>query len=264
MGSGWYLGGYRSGYRGQGYVPGYPPLSAGVLPPSTNMVSWYKADSLGLTTGTAISTWTDSAPGSTATATQAGAQRPIFQTNILNGLPGVQFDGSTQFFQDSNNIQGATTSYIVFKQTSTTGVQSAYTLKGSSGPLLAELVLLTVGGYTPYTWVNDVTSAAGVGLSNALDTNAHALMYSYNGGTNSSTSSYAANLDNSAATVTASGGDTRSSGDLASIGARCNSAGTGSNFFNGYIFERIIYSGVQSSGDKATVIAYLNFRYGVA
>jgi hypothetical protein len=56
------------------------------------LLAWYKADSLSLNDGDPVSTWTDSS-GSGNDATEASGARPLYQTNELNGLPVVQFDG---------------------------------------------------------------------------------------------------------------------------------------------------------------------------
>jgi hypothetical protein len=55
---------------------------------------WLKADSLGLSDGDAVGTWTDSS-GNGYDATQAtGSAKPTYKTNItLAGKPVVRFDG---------------------------------------------------------------------------------------------------------------------------------------------------------------------------
>lgn len=56
-------------------------------------VMWLKADALALSDGDPVATWTDSS-GSANHVTQATAgKRPSFQTNEINSLPVVRFDG---------------------------------------------------------------------------------------------------------------------------------------------------------------------------
>ena len=56
----------------------------------TDLALWYDAETLGLANSSPVTSWPDlSGQGRTLTTTMA----PIFQTNALNGKPGVQFDG---------------------------------------------------------------------------------------------------------------------------------------------------------------------------
>jgi hypothetical protein len=66
-------------------VPFNPDDIAGLL-------GWYKADALSLGDGDPVTTWTDSSGnGEDASGTA------VYQTNELNGLPVVQFDGVDDF-----------------------------------------------------------------------------------------------------------------------------------------------------------------------
>lgn len=90
-----------------------------------NLVAWYKADSLLLTNGDPVSTWVDSS-GNGHDMTQTGSNRPTYETNIQNSLPGVKFvPGSSQYLTTANipGLEGITgcTFYMVFKKR-TTGV----------------------------------------------------------------------------------------------------------------------------------------------
>ena len=60
----------------------------------TGLALWYDADSLALSDGASVTTWADLS-GAGRTLTTAAA--PTFQTNELNGLPGVLFDGSDDY-----------------------------------------------------------------------------------------------------------------------------------------------------------------------
>lgn len=59
------------------------------------LVGWWKADALTLADGDPVSSWTDSS-GNGFDATQATpANQPVFNTGQLNGLPAVNFNGSS-------------------------------------------------------------------------------------------------------------------------------------------------------------------------
>lgn len=57
---------------------------------------WLKADSLVLSNNDPVSTWSDSS-GNGNDVTGTGGQRPLYKTNIQNGLPSVRFDGVDDF-----------------------------------------------------------------------------------------------------------------------------------------------------------------------
>lgn len=69
-------------------------FSASTVP---NLRLWLKADSLSLNDNDTIQTWGDSS-GNARDATQlTSANRPVYKTGILNGMPVVRFDGATKF-----------------------------------------------------------------------------------------------------------------------------------------------------------------------
>lgn len=83
-------------------VPLYPSGSsvADSIPiPTTDLYQWFKADAItGLSDGNLVTTWADSS-GNSRDATQSTAtNQPSYQTNEINGLPVVRFDGVDNFF----------------------------------------------------------------------------------------------------------------------------------------------------------------------
>ena len=72
--------------------------------------AWWDASGItGLSDGTAVSSWADSA-GGTYTAVQATTtKKPIFKTNIVNGLPAVLFNGANAQVMVTPNAIAAST-----------------------------------------------------------------------------------------------------------------------------------------------------------
>lgn len=69
----------------------------------TGLRVWFKADAIvGLNDGDLVSTWNDSSSNAN-NATSSGADRPTYQTNELNSLPVVRFDGATDFMVTGAN-----------------------------------------------------------------------------------------------------------------------------------------------------------------
>ncbi len=75
----------------------------------TGLQWWLKADSLALSDGDAVSSWSDSS-GNGYTATQGtGANQPIYKASILNGKPVVRFDGSNDKLTTASIAHGIDT-----------------------------------------------------------------------------------------------------------------------------------------------------------
>jgi hypothetical protein len=75
-----------------------------------NLTLWHdasdpNANSVLPADGTAMSTWADKSGKSHGSSQGTGASQPLFKLNIVNGLPGVLFDGSNDFM----NMQLAST-----------------------------------------------------------------------------------------------------------------------------------------------------------
>lgn len=254
------------------FAPNSIPATSRAIPqvggPSpSGLVDWLKADSLALSDGTAVSIWADSSATGNS-YTQSGGARPVYKANVVGALPGVLFDGISQFMTGTTSAQGAMTVYTVFNSLAnpTAGnFFSCWTIHGATGPVNTEFIFSNISGaYQPYSWRNDIGAGGlGVGIANALDTSIHALQYAYNGSGNAVAANYTASLDNASQSVIASSTLARTTTDLSSIGARSTSVGVGSAFWNGYLFERLVYSAVQSAGDQAATLAYLNSRWGV-
>jgi hypothetical protein len=93
---------------------------------------WLKADSLALSDGTAISTWSDSSSNAN-NATAAGAARPTFKTAIVNGKPIVRTNvGVPTLMGLTSTIGGAApwTFFVVMKAAASTELYSLFASGG--------------------------------------------------------------------------------------------------------------------------------------
>jgi hypothetical protein len=86
------------------------------LQPVTGMSVWYDASdatTFTYSSSNIISQWSDKS-GNSRNATQATtSQQPTRQTNVINGLPVVRFDGSNDYLEFTNILSGDTT-FTVF------------------------------------------------------------------------------------------------------------------------------------------------------
>lgn len=113
------------------------PLTA---PPSGNLQLWLAADDIiGLVDNDPVTTWEDSSAANNDATQGVAASKPIYKTNILNGLPVVRFDAVDDGMLTANQVAGWTSAgsplsfFIVYGVTDTT-VASRRAIQGDSGP----------------------------------------------------------------------------------------------------------------------------------
>jgi hypothetical protein len=98
----------------------YRPGGGRQIPPRANLALWLRADAItGLNDTDPVATWPDSS-GNSNDATQAvAANRPLYRTNIINGLPVVRFDAANDHMDTPNNVFNANpfSVFIVFSGT---------------------------------------------------------------------------------------------------------------------------------------------------
>ena len=158
----------------------------------TGLTAWYFAGDLGLTDGTAVSSWTDKSGNSRTLSQATGVSQPLMQTggNGINGLPAVLFDGSNDGMKATattgllNNVSGATIWWIgknidtgtgidrhaMFISTPTSGTGRAYVR------LAVTTRKLAVGGRR----LDADAAVTDTGGASAIDTNAHVWIADYN------------------------------------------------------------------------------------
>lgn len=242
-----YPRGPRGGVRVPGYVSGIAPPAA--QPPPTNLLQWFDAGSIvGLTDGQALTTWTDKQSGWNATQSTA-ANKPLYKTNILNGLPGVLFDGSNDWMGSTFGTWGSTlgTVYIVATITDT-----FYTI---------------YGWRTDEYWYYDATHSylgtfRNVRLNNVAiswpGTGAHVITIQ------SSTTSYTVWRDRSSIYSGTASWGIGAGVTLGVAGAGGGDGGTTNSWFSGHIHEILAYNTDHSAAQRAAIWDYFTNRWGLA
>lgn len=99
---------------------------------------WLRADSIsGLDDGDPVETWTDESGEGNDVTQGTAAKRPLYKTNVQNGLPVVRFDGSDDYLQRGFTLAQPYTRISAFKQVSWTVNDRVF----SSGPGMSQAPL---------------------------------------------------------------------------------------------------------------------------
>jgi hypothetical protein len=132
-----------------------------------NLQLWLRSDTLALTDGAAVASWTDSSGNGNTAAQATGGSQPIFKTAQVNGSPVVRFNGSSQFLATSGNLlQVGTGDFAVFLAVKASGDSAAiHTVVGDlqSGSPFGGFVLKTniaSAGAPSETATRDTTSGS--------------------------------------------------------------------------------------------------------
>jgi len=251
----------------------YPFGGSWTVTSPAGLQQWLKADAglfqaSGCTTAAAsdsdpVGCWQDQSGNGNNVTQATSTKRPLLKLAIQNGLQVLQFDGVDDALNNSTALSGQMTFFIVYKVSSLSlgGFAELTTIKNSTFSEWG--ITHSLSGYDTVSFINDYSSATSVGYNPAFDINWHILIATYNGGTNTSTSSYTLNFDGTTQTVVMSGAFTRTSTDVGSIGSRIDNSGTSSFSLDGYIAEMGVYNNVITSTDITNLKNYLNSRWAV-
>lgn len=199
---------------------------------------WYKADAItGLNDGDPVATWTDQS-GNGRNATQASATlKPLYKTNILNGMAGVLFDGSNDLMSIVYDIPAATSIFIVYSG------WSSGSLIGNNGAN-PDMLQRATTNFPDVNWPSIATSQS------MADNKILTMLYNY------TSDSYTVRMDGASVGTSAAAADVTTPGAI-TIGQSYNEP------LAGYLHEVILYNAVLSAGNYASVEAYLAARWGV-
>jgi hypothetical protein len=233
-------------------------------PPQEGLQIWLKGD-VGVTlSGPNVTNWADQSGNGNDYVQATGGKQPTVTASAINGLPAVTFNGTSQFLTSAAQIGGAKTVVMVRKLVSlpgASGLFDAYTLKDGSSNF-SDALWVNFAGYQPYSVLHNFNVPTNsLGHATALDTSWHTAYDAYNGGLDTSASSYALTLDSSPQTVLASNTFGRSATDVPSLGARVDNTNAGSLFAPVQIAEFLVYDHVLSPTEQASVSAYLTAKY---
>ncbi|EKD79432.1 MAG: hypothetical protein ACD_41C00073G0001, partial [uncultured bacterium] len=228
---------------------------------------WFTADSLtGLSDGSAITTWADSAGGNENATQSTVLNKPSYETTVFSsGRSGVYFDGS-----DWINATAASTvqnNYSVFAiartDIDTTGPYAILSTRGESTLTYFDLkfqdgtyIHADIGGAAGWIDTSSDLNPFNYNTSNDYLVNYNVSQTGYNASVTGSTTGYATNSESWASAsprLYASGGIVRM-GTLISTDEE----------LTGTMGDMIIVDGSLSTADITVINEYLSHHYGIA
>lgn len=208
------------------FIFGVPPFSPSDI---AGLDVWLKADSLALSDGDPVATWTDSSGnGNNATQGTSG-NRPTLQTNELNALPVVRFDGSDDFLVTSYTPPGTHTLFVVYVRTSGSFVGNTT----GDGPLFRNINYWTNVNNSSITLTTSIGSGPNFLAASAGSVHLHGV------------------------DITSFGTNNSASGSAISVGVSLDGS------YNGDIAELVYYNSVLGTTDRQSVESYLAAKYGL-
>ena len=199
---------------------------------------WYKADAItALNDGDPLATWTDQS-GNGRNATQASATiKPLYKTNILNGMAGVLFDGVNDVMSIVYDMPATTSIFIVYSG------WSSGSLIGNNGEATDMIQRATTNFPDSNLLVINTSQSM---ANNKILT----MLFNY------TTDNYTIRMDGASVGTSSAAANVTTPGAI-TIGQSYNEP------LAGYLHEVILYNAVLSAGDYAAVETYLASRWGV-
>lgn len=238
-------------FQGEGWAlrlsedmtPDFPPFDAADI---TGLQLWIQADAIsGLANNDPVTTWEDSSSNNRDFTQATETNKPLYKTNILNGLPGVLFDGINDWMASTSfAVSVPHTIFVVVKLISYTAGAGTARITADNDGSAAQIFLQAD---------DDLAMYSGTELGgNNQDFNAAQITAKFNG---------ASSVLYRNGTLIASGNaGTSAIASGMNIGHDHN-ASDGLHWLDGYFFELLIYSGALSDSDRGIVESYLRSKW---
>lgn len=246
-----------------------------------DLFAWYKADAItGLSDGDPVSTWSDSSGGG-YNLTQTSTARPLYQTNTLNGLPVVEFDGTDDYLAASTAanwkfLHDSTGSslFIVLKAGTSADPNAAYAALGTHGGTTTDVGINVLYDDRSSLSRNDrilslVNNGSGsffvlnVSSDDAFDANTYGVVSVVSDPANATLADRSSIYVNGGTAITNNSSSGSASTSNPSYALHVGSQGNGNSKLSGGIAELVICDAVLSSTDREKVEGYLAHKWGI-
>lgn len=236
-------------------------------PVTSGLQLWFKADAVAVPVGQSVPTWNDSS-GNGRPANQADtSKQPVYRTEGANGQPYLRFDGTDDLMEVTYSPFFNSEEFTVF-------TVAKHSNTGDNQPILSSIEGTTGGGDAAgYALIYDADNedAEAIWREGSTDdrlttaggtiknTDAYILSYTMDDTDADSESDTAKLYLNGAEKVSQTSGvdyDPSTAADFV-IG------NMGSDFFQGDIYEIIVYNRVLTLAEREEVEGYLSYKYGI-
>ena len=245
--------------RGNAVEPSEPWTPADL----TGLALWLDAsDASTVTTNAGATAWNDKSGNARHYVQATESLRPAYVLAARNGNNLLRF-ASDEMQSTNQMINGASSYTLAFKlnEIPTLGNQATVLNMRHSSTNRTGFEIINVNTYIPYTVVNDQGSTIpSCGYNKAISTNSQIFAWSYNGGPNSSTSSYSIAQDGGIKTLTTGGNINFLDAALSKIGTRIGQT----TYANMDMYEIVVAGSVLSSTDRQKLEGYLAHKWGLA
>jgi hypothetical protein len=250
------------------------PISRNLWVPSdkSGLVRWFhtrSASNYTIDGSNRCSQWNDLSANAAHGVNATDAQKPVLNSNQLNGFPCLRFTSSSsqRLVHGTDNTFASgddCTIVIVCKNTAGSGTwyQTPLSLRTATANRHWSAFFTNDTAYDDLTfsYVGATGSpVAGLCVTTSFAASAAAIIQ-YNGGTTTSTGSWTFHKNLASVTVNASGNG-QGAGSINYIGAYGNT--TASSFFNGDLFEIIVWNSVLTAGELFNLRVYLMTSWGL-
>jgi hypothetical protein len=210
-----------------------------------SLACWLKADAIGGADGDPVTTWEDS---HTSNKDATGASGQTLETNEINGLPAVRFDGTDDQMSITGILNNTAARTVFCVARYDTGIASSDT----TWSLLSSSARIAVSGGNIVYQLNQANATVALAAQPAVG-EAHHTTIRFN-----STSS-ADGWYNTTGPTNFDPNDNYQNGTTAmKLGA---TTGGGANFFDGYIAELLVFDAALTDTEVADVQAYLDEKW---
>lgn len=220
----------------------------------SGLQAWWKADSLALTDGAAVASWSDSSGNSRSAAQGTAGARPVYKTSILNGKPVVRFDGVDDNLPFTASSLTSVTAFVVCAPSGGTAYNGPLGWGGL--PPNHGFALVSADG-SPATWRPHIVAYASSGLEPLNKTTASASVAKP-----VASKIYTYTSDQAAASIRTNGVDPGVV-NVTSGFTQHAAIGYGYGFFGGDIAEIAVYNRILTVPERVLVESYLATKYGL-
>jgi trimeric autotransporter adhesin len=222
----------------------------GSLPTVTSgtLFAQFAADSLSLSDGASVTTWTKTAGSMTGNLTSVSTA-PVFKTGQLNGHPSVRFSAGYFDALSAGTLSQPYTRFVVCRHLTTPTNVAHWLVDAATAPTAG----LFANAYNTDFEMDCGGATRILGPGGTVFTNPHVVEGLANG------TSSSIGVDSSNVNFTGDAGTNAQTG--LRVGAQYS--GDVNTIYQGDIFEVIIYAGALNSTDRTAVRQYLGTKYGI-